>query len=64
MELRSLPVWPFFASHHIRLVAHVIHQMRDEPPTSDPTNRYVWSRRIPEFEGIRTVVRRHWEAKK
>lgn len=64
MELRSLPVWPFFASHHIRLVTHVIHQMRDEPPTTDPINRYAWSRRIPDFEGIRAVVRRHWESRK
>jgi hypothetical protein len=63
MELRSLPIWRFFAAHHIRIVSHLIHQMRDEPPTGDPTNSYTWSRRIPEFDGVRSVVRRYWEAK-
>ncbi|MEV6416783.1 hypothetical protein [Kribbella sp. NPDC051718] len=62
MELRSLPIWRFFATHHIRLVSHLIHQMRDEPSTGDPVSGFVWSRRIPDFDGIRTVVRRHWES--
>jgi hypothetical protein len=61
MELRSLPIWRFFASHHIRLVSHLIHQMRYEPAAGGPISGYTWSRRIPEFEGIRTIVRRHWE---
>jgi hypothetical protein len=61
MELRALPIWPFFASHHIRLVSHLLHQQRDEPATGDPTDAYTWSRRIPEFEGVRALVRRHWE---
>lgn len=62
MELRALPIWPFFASHHIRLVSHLIHKIRNEPEAGDAFTGYVWSRRIPEFEGIRAMVRRHWEA--
>ncbi|WP_157744597.1 hypothetical protein [Micromonospora viridifaciens] len=62
MELRSLPIWRFFASHHIRLVSHLIQHMREEPPTGDPTRGYAWSRRIPEFEPIRAIVRRWWGA--
>ncbi|MFG2042506.1 hypothetical protein [Dactylosporangium sp. NPDC048998] len=62
MELRALPIWRFFASYHTRLVGHLIHQTRDEPPTGEPSSGFDWSRRVPEFEGIRTVVRRYWEA--
>ncbi|WCN81965.1 hypothetical protein [Micromonospora sp. LH3U1] len=61
MELRSLPIWRFFAAHHVRLVSHLIHQARDEPPAGGASDAYTWSRRIPEFEGVRTVVRRYWE---
>lgn len=62
MELRALPIWRFFASHHIRLVSHLNHQMRDEPQMGEASDMFTWSRRIPEFDAVRAVVRRYWEA--
>lgn len=61
LELRALPVWQFFASHHLRIVSHMLHQMFHEPEVSDPMMSYAWTRRIPEFNQIRSVVRRHWD---
>ncbi len=62
MELRALPSWRFFASHHLRLVSHLVHQIHHEPEVSDPMTGYVWTRRMPEFSPIRAVVRRHWDS--
>jgi hypothetical protein len=61
LELRALPVWRFFASHHLSLVSHMVHQIHHEPEVGDPMTGYVWSRRIPDFAPIRSVVRRHWD---
>jgi hypothetical protein len=60
LELRALPVWQFFASHHLRIVNHMLHQMSHEPEVRDPTTSYVWTRRLQDFHQIRSVVRRHW----
>jgi hypothetical protein len=61
MELRALPVWQFFAAHHLRIASHLLHQTHHEPEVRDPMTGYIWTRRIPEFNQIRTVVRRHWD---
>ena len=61
LELRALPVWRFFASHHLSLVSHMVHQIHHEPEVGDPMTGYIWSRRIPDFAPIRSVVRRHWD---
>lgn len=61
LELRALPAWQFFASHHLRIVSHMLHQMSYEPEVCDPMTSYAWTRRIPEFSQIRSVVRRHWD---
>lgn len=60
LELRALPVWQFFASHHLRIVNHMLHQMSHEPEVRDPMTSYAWTRRLEEFHQIRSVVRRHW----
>ena len=60
LELRALPVWQFFASNHLRIVNHMLHQMSHEPEVRDPTASYAWTRRLQEFHQIRSVVRRHW----
>lgn len=63
MELRSLPNWSFFAAYHIRLVNHLMNRMHKDPRVGDFETGFTWTRRIPEFEPIRTAVRRHWETK-
>ncbi|WP_405646220.1 hypothetical protein [Streptomyces sp. NBC_00019] len=63
MELRSLPSWSYFSSYHIRLVNHLIHRASKEPRVGDLETGFTWTRRIPEFEPIRTAVRRHWESR-
>ena len=60
LELRALPVWQFFASNHLRIVNHMLHQMSHEPEVRDPIASYAWTRRLQEFHQIRSVVRRHW----
>lgn len=62
MELRALPCWRFFASHHLRLVSHFVHQTHHEPEVSSAMTGYTWTRRMPEFSPIRGVVRRHWDS--
>ncbi|MEU6404106.1 hypothetical protein [Streptomyces sp. NPDC046985] len=63
MELRSLPSWSHFAAYHIRLVDHLMHRTNKEPGIGDLEPGFTWTRRIPEFEPIRTAVRRHWETR-
>ncbi|MBE1502744.1 hypothetical protein H4696_009844 [Amycolatopsis lexingtonensis] len=60
LELRALPGWWHFASHHLRLVADAIHRQVAGERAVDLGNSYRWSRRKPEFEPIRSIVRSHW----
>jgi hypothetical protein len=60
LELRALPGWWYFASHHLRLVADAIHRQVAGERAVDPGNSYRWSRRKPEFGPIRSIVRSHW----
>ena len=60
MELRALPAWPYFSAHHLRIVGDHVHRLRSSPATGDLEAGYMWSRRVPAFEPIRGVVRRHW----
>jgi hypothetical protein len=60
LELRALPSWWFFASYHLRLVTDALHRQIAGEPAIDPSMSYQWSRRILDFESIRSVVRDHW----
>lgn len=60
LELRALPTWWFFASYHLRLVTDALHRQVAGEPAIDPSMSYQWSRRILDFEAIRSVVREHW----
>ncbi|MEV4057130.1 hypothetical protein AB0J55_38505 [Amycolatopsis sp. NPDC049688] len=60
LELRALPGWWYFASHHLRLVADAIHRQVAGERAVDLGKSYRWSRRKPEFGPIRSIVRSHW----
>jgi hypothetical protein len=59
LQLRALPNWWSFASYHLRLVTDaILRQSAGE--AADPSTSYQWSRRMLDFESIRSVVRDHW----
>lgn len=59
LQLRALPNWWSFASYHLRLVTDaILRQSAGE--VADPTTSYRWSRRMLDFESIRSTVRDHW----
>ncbi len=60
LELRALPNWWAFVAHHLRLAGDAAHRVAFGEVPIDLSAAYRWSRRIPEFESIRSVVRHHW----
>lgn len=60
LELRALPNWWAFAAYHLRLVSDATHRVAFGESATDLSPSYRWSRRIPEFEAIRSIVRHHW----
>lgn len=62
MQLRALPCWSFFAAYHLQVVGQAVHRLGnygDWP--ADLNTAFRWTRRVPEFDPIRTVVRTHWK---
>lgn len=60
LQLRALPNWRAFASHHLRLVTDAITRHSTGEPR-DPSMSYGWSRRLLDFEPIKATVRDHWK---
>lgn len=60
LELRALPNWGAFVAHHLRLVGGATQRVAFGEAATDLSPSFRWSRRIPEFEPIRSVVRHHW----
>jgi hypothetical protein len=60
MELRSLPCWWHFAAYHLRLVGDMTRRLELSDQPGDLPTAYRRTRRIPEFDPIRSVVRSHW----
>jgi hypothetical protein len=61
MQLRALPCWPYFAAYHLQIVGQTIHrQTANGDWRADLNTAFRWSRRLPEFDPVRSVVRTHW----
>ena len=60
LELRALTSWWSFVSYHLRLLADNVQKHVTGEPSWDVSQSYGWSRRIPEFKTIRSLVRDHW----
>jgi hypothetical protein len=61
MELRALPCWSFFAAYHLQIVGQAVQRLGSNGDwPADLNTAFRWTRRMPEFDPIRSVVRTHW----
>jgi hypothetical protein len=61
-ELRSLQWWRFFANYQLRLMADLQARQSSGDPDPNPLVKFEGSRLITQFDDIRAVIRRAWDA--